>query len=114
MLKDWSSKSTKYDQEKVAVMATIVEGHLRPSEFFTAIMTKSLEIRPVYDWLQKDQTQREVTLTKRAAVIGKLHNRVNQVMGPLLWGSFSITFTRTSLKKQWIKLKRGDSEYFER
>ena len=114
VLKVWSSKSTLYDQEKVALVATLVEGHLRPSEFFTAIMTKSLVVEPVYMKFQRDQAAREVALANDDAVSGQLRNMVNQVFGPDLWGSFYITFTRTSLKKQWIKLKRGDSEYFER
>ena len=54
VLKVWSSKSTLYDQEKVALVATLVEGHLRPSEFFTAIMTKSLVVEPVHMKFQRD------------------------------------------------------------
>ena len=30
-------------------MAKIMEEHMRPSEFLTAIMTKSLKVRPVYE-----------------------------------------------------------------
>ena len=92
-----------YDQEKVALVATIVEGHLRPSEFLTAIMDKLLVVEPTHMSIQRNQAAREVALANGNAVSCRLHSMVDQVMGSSLWGEFSITFTRTSLKKQWVK-----------
>ena len=48
-LKIWSSKMVKYDQQKVTLLARIMEEHMRPCEFLSSIMTKSLEVRPVYE-----------------------------------------------------------------
>ena len=53
-------------------MASIVEGHLRPSELFTAIMTKSLVVELTYMKFQMDQAAREVALANGDAVSGQL------------------------------------------
>ena len=103
-----------YNQDKVALVASVVEGHMRPGEFLTAIISKSLFVEPFHLRLQKDQAARETAFPYGDVFSGQLRDKIDQVVGYSLWGTFNITFTRTSLKKQWVKLKRGEHEYFER
>ena len=44
---------------------------------------------------------------------GQLHDRISQILGPKLYGNFYISFTRTTIKKEWVSTQTGNGEYFE-
>ena len=112
-LKIWSSKGVRYDQQKVALLAKIMEEHMRPCEFLSAIMTRSLEVRPVYEKFQEDVEALRLKEAKGDNVSGQLHDRISQILGPQLYGNFYISFTRTTMKKEWVSTQTGNGEYFE-
>ena len=85
-LKVWSSYSKVYNQDKVALLASVVEGHLRPGEFLTAIISKSLVVEPVHLRLQRDQAAREVALAKSKVRGGQLNHLVDKIYGESMWG----------------------------